>query len=104
MRVFLAERQALHTAPLFVFNDGTFLSTCVMSTTLRAALSAARLSPIGFSSHSLRIGAATAASAAGLSDHAIQKLGRWRSNAFKGYIRPHKKTLTATTRALARLV
>ncbi len=100
--VFLAERQALPTAPLFVFNEGTFLSTRLVSTTFRTALNAAGLSSVGFSS--LRIGAATSAFAAGLSNHAILKLGHWQSNAFKGYIRPHKQMLTATIWALARQV
>ena len=40
-----------------------------------------------FKSHSFRIGAATTAHMHGLSDEEIQVMGRWRSNAFKTYIR-----------------
>ena len=38
--------------------------------------------------HSLRIGGASAAAAAGLADVEIQRLGRWKSGAFLRYIRP----------------
>ena len=44
-----------------------------------------------FNTHSLRIGAATEAAAAGFSGHEIQKLGRWASRAFLTYIRPSTK-------------
>lgn len=40
-----------------------------------------------FQSHSFRIGAATTAKMMGLSDEDIQIMGRWRSAAFKKYIR-----------------
>ena len=40
-----------------------------------------------FSPHSLRIGAATNWSHSGLSDSQIRQRGRWRSDAFKSYIR-----------------
>jgi hypothetical protein len=37
--------------------------------------------------HSFRIGAATAAAIQGASDEDIQRMGRWKSQAFKRYIR-----------------
>ena len=42
--------------------------------------------PERFSSHSLRIGGASALAAANVQDYAIQALGRWRSLAFLDYI------------------
>ncbi len=101
MACYLAERRAPHSSPLFLFRDDSFLTVRQVSSTLRQTLQAAGLDPTGFSSHSFRVGAATTASAAGLPDHTIQQLGRWKSQAFKGYIRPLKQTLQKTTRTLA---
>ena len=42
--------------------------------------------PLRFSSHSLRIGGATILAAAGLPNHYIQTMGRWKSLAFLAYI------------------
>ncbi len=52
---------------LFVFKDGTFLSPNLLSSTLKAALEVAGYNSTGYSSHSFRIGAATSASASGMS-------------------------------------
>jgi hypothetical protein len=41
----------------------------------------------GYKSHSFRIGAASLAAAQHISNEEIMKLGRWKSNAFKSYIR-----------------
>ena len=40
-----------------------------------------------FSRHTLRIGAATAAARVGCPEEKIKALGRWKSNAYKRYIR-----------------
>jgi len=45
-----------------------------------------------FKTHSFRIGAASSYSEKGVSEQDIKRLGRWKSDAFKGYIRlPSKK-------------
>ena len=65
---------------------------------LRSALEAIGMDPLLYAGHSFRIGAATAASQAGLPDSAIQTLGRWSSAAFLLYIRTpghHLASLTA---------
>lgn len=57
------------------------------ATMLKFNLLLANLSPLQYKGHSFRIGAATSASAAGLDDDQIMKLGRWRSSAVMRYIR-----------------
>ena len=42
--------------------------------------------PKTYKVHSFRIGAATTASMMGVSEEHIQRMGRWRSQAFKKYI------------------
>ena len=55
-------------------------------TTLKQGLRSAGLDMNHFSGHSLRIGAATSAAAAGVPDHLIKILGRWQSEAYQLYI------------------
>lgn len=45
--------------------------------------------------HSLRSGGATALALAGVPDNYIQKLGRWSSDAWQGYVRAHPTVLLA---------
>jgi integrase len=56
--------------------------------------------PGHYSGHSFRRGAATSARLAGLSDHEIQLLGRWRSDAYKRYIEVHPDQLLGISRRL----
>ena len=53
-----------------------------------------------YAGHSFRIGAATAASLAGVEDSTIQLLGRWRSAAFLRYIRTPQDRLAALSSTL----
>ena len=53
-----------------------------------------------YNTHSLRIGGATAAWAAGLSEGEIQRLGRWTSRCFMRYIKPNTSQLTALNRKI----
>jgi hypothetical protein len=53
-----------------------------------------------YSGHSFRRGAATSARIAGLTDHEIQLLGRWRSDAYKRYIEVHPEQLLGMSRRL----
>ena len=76
--------------PLFIFQNGTTLSKTRLVTALKNALYTVGIDATGYSGHSFRIGAATAAASAGLNDSLIQSLGRWKSAAFLEYIRtPH---------------
>ena len=52
------------------------------------------------SSHSLRVGGATALAAAGVPKHLIQLLGRWRSEAVMGYIHESLETMKGLARRM----
>ena len=86
--------------PLFIFRDGSPLSRPRLVQALRQALHMAGTSDAGYSGHSFRIGAATTAARAGLSDSLIKTLGRWRSSAFTLYIRSPWQSLAAASLAL----
>ena len=73
--------------PLFSFMDGTPVSRQFFTENLRLSLSFCGLDTDNYHSHSFRIGAATTAAASGSSDIQIQNMGRWKSSAFKKYIR-----------------
>jgi hypothetical protein len=59
------------------------------------------LNPIFFSTHSCRVGGATALGAAGVPDYLIQNLGRWKSLAFLGYVRCSVRACSIAMRALS---
>lgn len=73
--------------PLFSFMDGAPVSRQFFTQQLRSALSFCNLNLHHYQTHSFRIGAATTAAARGFSELQIQHMGRWKSNAFKKYIR-----------------
>ncbi|XP_077175219.1 integrase/recombinase xerD homolog [Paroedura picta] len=87
MAAYLEIRPAL-AGPLFVHQNGSCLSRYQFVAVLRACLQGAGLQPSLYGSHSFRIGAATEAYLAGEPARAIQQRGRWRSRAYKLYIRP----------------
>ncbi len=74
--------------PLFIHFNKQPLTSYQFNHMIKTAIKAIGLSPKYFSSHSFRIGAATAASVGGFSDDQIKEMGRWRSSAFQSYIRP----------------
>ena len=74
--------------PLFACADGEAISTNDFNLELRRALTFCGLDCSRYKSHSFRIGAACHASEKGFSDSHIRALGRWRSDAFRTYIRP----------------
>lgn len=86
--------------PLFIFEDGSPLSRPKLIQYLRQALRMAGIDDSGFSGHSFRIGAATTAAKAGLSDSLIKMLGRWKSSAFTLYIRTPWQHLASASAAL----
>ncbi len=78
---------------LFLFRDGRPLTKSRFVARVRQALALLGIDSSKYAGHSFRIGAATAAGAAGLSDSIIQMLGRWKSSAYQLYIRTPRDTL-----------
>ena len=74
-------------AAFFVYQGSTRLSYDTLSKHIKAAAVRLGLNPKFFSTHSLRIGGASALAAAGVPDYIIQTMGRWKSLAFLLYIR-----------------
>jgi hypothetical protein len=75
------------TGPLFLFRNGLPVTGAFFRDRLRQCLLMIGLDPPHYKGHSFRIGAASTAAAAGLTDTQIQRLGRWSSDAFLRYIR-----------------
>lgn len=73
--------------PLFSFMDELPVSKQFFTHHLRTALAFCNLDLQRYQSHSFRIGAATTAASWGFSEIQIQKMDRWRFNAFKKCIR-----------------
>ena len=69
----------------FRSEDGVLLMKAQFVGIVRSALVRASVSVLGYSVHSFRIGAATAAAEAGIPDSTIQALGHWLSSAFLSY-------------------
>ena len=87
--------------PFFVMKDGSPLTRAHLVGAVRQALSMAGMDTRGYSGHSFRIGAATAAARAGLQDSLIKMLGRWESSAYQRYIRTPRDSLAAVSCQLA---
>ena len=80
--------------PLFMTNQKP-LTRQHFSEALSAILKQIGLDDQRYNTHSFRIGAATSAKAAGVSDSHIKMLGRWQSCAYQQYIRTPREQLAA---------
>ena len=77
-----------HAGPLFCHSDTSPITVGQFNTELHRCLSFCGLDTSRYKGHSFRIGAACHAAEKGFSDAQIRTLGRWKSDAFKLYIRP----------------
>ena len=68
--------------PMFCFTDGRAIRTTDVRTAVRCAMEAAGCDPMRYGAHSLRIGGATAALAAGVTPQLIRLMGRWSSDIY----------------------
>ena len=81
LRLFLQHCQH-NSGPLYTFTNGQYLTRSYLSQLIQQIWPNSNLN-----THSFRIGGASSAAAAGISDSTIQILGRWSSNAYHRYIR-----------------
>ena len=73
-------------SPLFCWSDGSILTVKDASMIIKDLALVCKLEG-RFTNQSLRIGGATSLAQRGFSNIVIQKAGRWRSDAFKTYVR-----------------
>ena len=86
--------------PLFRFQSGLPLSRSRLVAALRDVLGEAGYNPEEYAGHSFRIGAATTAAACGISVETIKTLGRWKSDAYRLYVRLPREHLAEISKAL----
>ncbi|XP_028405752.1 uncharacterized protein LOC114528322 [Dendronephthya gigantea] len=80
-------RRGLSDGPLFRTLDGRAVTRRLFTEHLALIFRACGLDPTKYKGHSFRIGAATFAAECGFSDAQIRVMGRWKSDAFRKYIR-----------------
>ena len=74
--------------PLFIHGDGSSLTQNQFASVMKQALHFSQVPEMqSYSSHSFRIGGATTLAERGIPEEDIQAAGRWRSQAYKSYIR-----------------
>ena len=73
--------------PLFCHSDGRAITVAEVRAEVRRVMMAAGQPPEKFGAHSLRIGGATAALAAGVPPQLIRLMGRWSSDVYEIYCR-----------------
>lgn len=83
-----------------VSQNGVPLTRATLVKELQVTLQQAGISASLYSGHSFRIGAATTAAKCGFEDSLIQTLGRWKSAAYKLYIKIPRQELAAASAAL----
>lgn len=76
--------------PLFCMPDLKPITRDIFIKNLKIALSFCGLDPTLYKSHSYRIGGASYYAEIGLSDEQIRLIGRWKTNAFRKYIRSQR--------------
>ena len=96
---YLAIRGA-RPGPLFIQTDGAYLTRQHFSSLLTSTLHSAGIEDKRYTTHSFRIGAATSAKEAGISDVHVKMLGRWKSNAYQLYVRTPQQQLAKLSKQM----
>lgn len=87
---------------LFVMADGRQPIKRWVILRLKKMVAALGIDDSGFSGHSFRRGGATSLAAAGVPDHIIQTMGRWRSLAYQAYTVPSPEALEEAAARMSR--
>jgi hypothetical protein len=87
--------------PLFCHADGGAISTDEVRSMVRRVMQAAGRDPAVYGGHSLRIGGATAAHAAGVPPSLIRLMGRWSSDIYEIYCRLSIESALGVGQAIA---
>lgn len=75
--------------PFLQHEDGSSLSRFQFVAIFKRCLLTVGMPAAQFNTHSFRVGAATEAARWGLSQQMVMRIGRWESDRFKIYVRPH---------------
>lgn len=86
MQIYLAMTDTI-PCPLFISKNAKPFLRSQFDILTRGVLAFCGFDSSKYKGHSFRIGVATAAASLGYSDNQIQRLGRWKSDAYKRYIR-----------------
>lgn len=86
--------------PLFILEGGSFLTRTRFAAMVAECLQQAKIDSRGYSTHSFRIGVATSAKDAGISDVHIKMLGRWKSEAYQLYVKTPRAQLAKFSKML----
>jgi hypothetical protein len=87
--------------PLFCHDDGSAITVAQVRAMVKDVMGAAGRDPGRFGAHSLRIGGATAAFAAGVSPSLIRLMGRWSSDIYEIYCRMSLESALGVGQAIA---
>ena len=86
--------------PLFMMANQQYLTPPLFRASLFNILKSIGISTSEYNTHSFRIGAATSAKAAGISDLHIKMLGRWQSDAYQIYVKTPPEDLAKFSKLL----
>ena len=103
LRTWMKRRAALglpSKGPLFCHENGTALTVAQVRDMVKQVAKAAGRDPSLYGAHSLRIGGATAALAAGVAPSLIRLMGRWSSDLYEIYTRMSLQAALQVGRAL----
>ena len=93
-------RRGARPGPLFMFMDGSYLTRQRFASLVTSTLQRAGIDDKQYNTHSFRIGAATTAKEAGVSDVHIKMLGRWKSSAYQLYVRTPREKLAKLSKQM----